>query len=96
MVSCGPGRTDLSGQLGLQLLEGNLQRAGALGLEMLGLELQVSALVIDGHPTRAITCKPFSGRNATVAPGCATSPPQLSGAVFHGEVKMTGLGRAIV
>jgi len=83
MGFCGPGRTDLSGQLGLQLLEGNLQRAGALGLEMLGLELQVSALVIDGHPnSRAITCKPFSGRKRNSRAWVRHSPPAVSGAVF--------------
>ena len=35
------------GQLGLQLLESNLQRARALGLKVLGLKLQVAALVVN-------------------------------------------------
>ena len=34
-------------ELGLQLLEGDLQRPGALGLEVLGLKLQVAALVVE-------------------------------------------------
>ena len=38
-------------QLGLQLLEGNLERASPFGLQMLGLKLQVAAFVVNGNST---------------------------------------------
>ena len=86
-----------SGQLGLQLLEGNLQRARALGLKVLGLELHVAALVVNRHP-------PAGDDLQAVLRAEAQQPrlraphhhPQLRRAVLQGEVQVPGFGRTVV
>ncbi len=65
-------------QLGLQLLEGNLQRAGALGLQMLGLKLQVAALVVDGHPA--------ARDDLQTVLGTETQQPRLSAPHHHSQL----------
>ena len=85
------------GQLGLQLLEGNLQRARALGFEVLGLELQVAALVVDGDPAASddlqAVLRPKAQQPRLRPPH---HHPQLRRAILQREVKMSGLGRPVV
>ena len=85
------------GQLGLQLLEGDLQRTGAFGLEVLGLELQVAALVVDRHPAAGDDLQPVLGTEAQQPRLRAPHHhAQLGRTVFQGEVQVAGSGGTVV
>ena len=79
------------------MLESQLQRTCSLRFEHLGLQLQVAALVVDGHA-------PAHSNRHTVLRAEAQEPDlraphdhaQLGGAVLQREVKVSGLGRTAV
>ena len=49
------------GELGLELLEGDLECSGAHGFHELGEQLHLSASLIHGDAPRAMICIPFCG-----------------------------------
>ena len=85
------------GQLGLQLLEGNLQRARALGLQVLGLKLQVAALVVNRDAAARDDLQAVLGLKAQQPRlGPPHHHPQLCRAILQREVKMSGIGGPVV
>ena len=84
-------------QLGLQLLEGNLECASALGFEVFCLKLQVAALVVNGESTTRDNLQAVLRTKAQQSRlGPPHHHPQLRRAILQREVKMSRFGRPVV
>src|SRR5689334_14941612 len=81
----------------LQLFEGDLQRAGAFGFQVLGGDLQFAAAFIDGDAAADDDLHSVVGAEAQ-QPGLGAEhhDTHLRGVVFQGEVEVAGLGGAEV
>ena len=79
-------------QLGLELLEGDLQRPGALRLKIFGGELQVAFVFIDGYSPAQHDLHPVLGAEAQ-QPGLRTEHDgaNLGVSIFQCEIKVSGV-----
>ena len=82
-------------QFGLKLFEGELQRAGAFGLDVFGGDLKFAAIFVDGYAAADDDLQTVGGAKAKQARGRAEHDhANLGVAVFQGEIKMAGIGGA--
>ena len=84
-------------EFGFELLEGQLQRAGAFGLDVFGGDLEFAAIFVDGDATADDHLQAVGGAKAQQPRGGAKhDDANLGVAVFQCEVEMAGIGGAEV
>ena len=84
-------------EFGFELLEGELQRAGAFGLDVFGGNLEFAAIFVDGDAAADNHLQAVGGAEAQQARGGAEHhDANLCVAIFQREVEMAGIGRAEV
>ena len=82
-------------ELGLELLEGQLQGSGAFGLDVFGGDLELAAVFVDGDSSADDDLQTVGGAKTQQARGGAEHDHvDLRVAVFQREVKMAGIGGA--
>src|SRR5208337_5234993 len=90
-------KQSLCRKFGLQLLEGDLQSACALGFEVLSLELEVAALVVDRHPAARDDLQPVVRAEAQQPSLRAPHHhAQLGRAILQREVQVTGTSGPVI
>src|SRR5580698_674354 len=84
-------------ELALELFESELQRARALGFDVLGGDLQLASIFVNRDASAHDDLQAIRGTKAQQpCRGAEHDYANLSVAVFEGEVKMSGVGSAKV
>ena len=91
------GKESLGGELGLELLEGDLQGSGAHGLHEFGEQLHLAASLVQGDAAAGDDLHPVLRTEAQQARlGAEHDDAELRVAVLQGEVEMAAVGGAVV
>jgi hypothetical protein len=91
------GKESLGGELGLELLEGDLQGSGAHGLHVFGEQLHFAAGFIHGDAAAGDDLHPVLWAEAQQAClGAKHDDAQLGVSVLEGEVEMAAFGGPVV
>ena len=91
------GEESLGGELGLELLEGDLQGSGAHRLHVFGEQLHLAASLIHGDASAGDDLHSVLRTEAQQARlGAEHDDAELGVAILQGEVEVAALGRAVV